>query len=123
MTNNTFSSLKKSSKAQFESLTKEIERLNSKGYAADADLWQPVVDKALNGYAQFHWLPAAEGEDVPFVRQFKHSFKGPTGLWLIENCPTTIRSGNDVCPVCKYNNILWNTQGTNAEVDANQAMV
>ena len=43
---------------------------------------------------------------MPFVRTFSHGFKGPSGSWLIENCPTT--KGHK-CPVCESNTELWNS--------------
>jgi hypothetical protein len=42
----------------------------------------------------------------PYVRIFKHSFKGPTNLWYIENSLTTLGQED---PVSKYNSMLWNS--------------
>ena len=30
------------------------------------------------------FLPAAEGQELPWVRYWDHGFKGPTGQWYIE---------------------------------------
>jgi len=72
----------------------------------DDRYWQPEVDKSGNGYAVIRFLPAAEGEDLPWVRYWDHGFKGPTGLWYIENSRTTIGE-ND--PVSEMNSVLWNS--------------
>jgi len=76
-----------------------------KSYVDDR-YWQPEVDKSGNGYAVIRFLPAGEGEDLPWVRYWDHGFKGPTGLWYIENSRTTIGE-ND--PVSEMNSVLWNS--------------
>ena len=68
--------------------------------------WKPTVDKAGNGYAVVRFLPAAEGQDVPWVRYWDHGFKGPTGRWYIEKSLTSI--GKDD-PVSEMNSQLWNS--------------
>jgi hypothetical protein len=68
--------------------------------------WKPTVDKAGNGYAVIRFLPAAEGQDVPWVRYWDHGFKGPTGRWYIEKSLTSI--GKDD-PVSELNSQLWNS--------------
>jgi len=52
------------------------------------------------------FLPAKEGEDLPWVRYWDHGFKGPTGLWYIENSLTSIGQQD---PVSEMNSVLWNT--------------
>ena len=76
-----------------------------KSYGDDR-FWQPTIDKAGNGYAVIRFLPAPEGEDLPWVKYWDHGFKGPTGLWYIENSLTTIGQ-ND--PVSEMNSALWNS--------------
>ena len=34
----------------------------------DERMWKPTVDKAGNGYAVIRFLPAGEGQDVPWAR-------------------------------------------------------
>jgi len=68
--------------------------------------WKPTVDKAGNGYAILRFLPAAEGQDIPWVRYWDHGFKGPTGQWYIEKSLTSIGQ-ND--PVGELNSRLWNS--------------
>ena len=72
----------------------------------DDRIWKPTVDKAGNGYAVLRFLPAAEGQDLPWVRYWDHGFKGPTGLWYIENSLTTIGQPD---PVSELNSRLWNS--------------
>jgi len=71
----------------------------------DERIWKPELDKSGNGYAVIRFLPAPEGEDIPWQRMFTHSFQGPGG-WYIENSLTTINK-ND--PVGEVNRRLWNT--------------
>jgi hypothetical protein len=56
--------------------------------------------------AVIRFLPAAEGEDMPWVQLFSHSFQGPTGQWYIENSLTTL---NKKDPVSEHNTMLWNS--------------
>ena len=72
----------------------------------DERLWKPQVDKAGNGYAVIRFLPAVEGEEVPWVQVWNHAFQGPTGQWYIENSLTTIKQKD---PVSEYNTQLWNS--------------
>lgn len=106
----TFSQLKKNSgKSSLEKLTAELQKLNSSSQqssSSDDRFWYPNVDKAGNGYAVIRFLPAPDGEDVPFIRMFEHGFKGPTGKWYIENSLTTIGKSD---PVGEYNSKLWNS--------------
>lgn len=76
-----------------------------KSYADDR-IWKPTVDKAGNGYAVLRFLPAAEGQELPWVRYWDHGFKGPTGLWYIENSLTSIGQPD---PVGELNSRLWNS--------------
>ena len=102
-----FASLKKNRSSQLEALSNELSKLNTKSTSQSADdrFWYPAVDKAGNGYAVIRFLPAAEGEDVPFIRVWDHGFKGPSGKWYIENSLTTIGEKD---PVAEYNSKLWN---------------
>ena len=76
-----------------------------KNYGDDR-VWKPTVDKAGNGYAVLRFLPAREGQELPWVRYWDHGFKGPTGLWYIENSLTTIGQPD---PVGELNSRLWNS--------------
>ena len=76
-----------------------------KSYTDDR-IWKPTVDKAGNGYAVLRFLPASEGQELPWVRYWDHGFKGPTGLWYIENSLTSIGQPD---PVGELNSRLWNS--------------
>ncbi len=67
------------------------------------------VDKSGNGYAVIRFLPAPNGEDLPFVKLYSHAFQGPGG-WYIENSLTSLGQKD---PVSEYNTTLWNN-GTDA---------
>ena len=72
----------------------------------DERQWKPTVDKAGNGYAVLRFLPAAAGNELPWVRYWDHGFKGPTGQWYIEKSLTSIGQQD---PVGELNSRLWNS--------------
>lgn len=78
---------------------------STKSYV-DERQWKPTVDKAGNGYAVIRFLPAAEGNELPWVRYWDHGFKGPTGQWYIEKSLTSLGQQD---PVSESNSKLWNT--------------
>jgi hypothetical protein len=102
-----FSALKKNSgSSSLGQLTAELAKLNTNQETGrDERFWYPDVDKAGNGFASIRFLPAPGDEEVPFVRVWEHGFKGPTGLWYIENSLTTI---NKPDPCGELNSKLWN---------------
>jgi hypothetical protein len=57
------------------------------------------------GSAVIRFLPAPEGEDLPWVKLFGHGFQGPGG-WYIENSLTTLGQKD---PVSEHNRTLWNS--------------
>ena len=101
-----FADLKKQSKlgSLTAKLVKEVEKLNNTGGNQDDRLWKLEVDKSGNGYAVIRFLPAPEGEDLPFVKLYSHAFQGPGG-WYIENSLTTLGQKD---PVSEFNTELWN---------------
>jgi len=102
-----FADLKRSSASSFQKLTQELQKQNTTYDRSDDEkFWKPTLDKAENGYAVIRFLPAPNGEDLPFVRIWDHGFKGPTGLWYIEKSLTTLGKPD---PVSEYNSTLWNT--------------
>ena len=105
----TFANLKKQSKlgSLTSKLTNEIEKMNkgATGGGADERLWKLEVDKAGNGYAVIRFLPAPDGEELPWAKLYSHAFQGPGG-WYIENSLTTLGQKD---PVSEYNRLLWNS--------------
>jgi hypothetical protein len=101
-----FEKLKANRLASIEKLVSAVEDIGEKKTYGDDRLWKPTVDKAGNGYAVIRFLPAAESEDLPWVRYWDHGFKGPTGRWYIENSLTSI--GQDD-PLSELNSQLWNS--------------
>ena len=101
-----FASLKKQSSlgSLTAKLVKEVEKTNSVN-KGDERLWKPEVDKAGNGYAVIRFLPAPDGEDLPWVKMYSHAFQGPGG-WYIENSLTTL---NQKDPCSEFNTSLWNS--------------
>tara|TARA_B100001113_G_scaffold234750_1_gene192874 strand:+ start:505 stop:1398 length:894 start_codon:yes stop_codon:yes gene_type:complete len=110
-----FSDLKKQSRLGnlTSKLTKEIEKMNTNGSnSADERLWKLEVDKAGNGYAVIRFLPAPNGEELPWAKVWSHAFQGPGG-WYIENSLTTLGQKD---PVSEHNRLLWNS-GNDADKD------
>jgi len=110
-----FADLKKQSKlgSLTAKLVKEVEKMNNNGSSSGDDrLWKLECDKSGNGYAVIRFLPAPNGEDLPFVKLYSHAFQGPGG-WYIENSLTTLGQKD---PVSEYNSMLWNN-GTDAGKD------
>ena len=101
-----FASLKKQSSlgSLTAKLVKEVEKTN-KVNSGDERLSKPEVDKAGNGYAVIRFLPAPDGEDLPWVKMYSHAFQGPGG-WYIENSLTTL---NQKDPCSEFNTSLWNS--------------
>jgi hypothetical protein len=95
----------------FGKITSEFEKIanpesgGKKSYQDDR-LWKLEADKAGNGTATLRFLPRVEGDELPWVRIFNHSFQGPTGKWYIENSLTTLEEKD---PVGELNSKLWNS--------------
>lgn len=102
-----FQNLKKQSQSNVASLSRELEKINkgAESYKDDR-FWNIERDKSGNGFAVIRFLPACEGEEIPWARIFSHGFRGPGGDWFIENCPTTL---GQKCPICEANSALWNS--------------
>jgi hypothetical protein len=117
MATTNFASLKKNRSKSLDKLNAQLEKITTKSYSDpnEGKFWKPTRDKAGNGFAVIRFLPAPQGEEMPFVRVWDHGFQGPTGLWYIENSLTTL--GQDD-PVSEYNSKLWNS---GVEADKDQA--
>ena len=102
-----FANLKKQSSlgSLTEKLVKQVEKMNTTSGGADERLWKPEMDKTGVGSAVIRFLPAPDGEDVPWVKMYTHAFQGAGG-WYIENSLTTIGQKD---PVSEYNRGLWNS--------------
>jgi len=111
-----FSDLKKQSSigSLTSKLVKEVEKMNNSGGGGDDRLWKPEVDKVGNGFAVLRFLPAPEGEDLPWAKMYSHAFQGPGG-WYIENSLTTLGQKD---PVSEHNRELWNSG-----IDSNKEIV
>ena len=101
-----FAEMKEKRKSAIANLVAAAESTSEKQTYGDDRLWKPTVDKAGNGYAVIRFLPAPEGEDLPWVRYWDHGFKGPSGKWYIENSLTSIGQQD---PVSEMNTQLWNS--------------
>src|SRR6056300_845738 len=105
-----FESLKQS-QSNFDAITKALETKlapedqSNKNKYQDDRFWKPEMDKTGNGYAVIRFLPAPNGEDMPWQRVWSHAFQDKGG-WYIENSLTTL---NQKDPVSEENTRLWNT--------------
>ena len=108
----------KSSQSNFDAITKALETKlspedqSNKNKYQDDRLWKPELDKTGNGYAVIRFLPASNGEEMPWQRVWSHAFKDQGG-WYIENSLTTL---NHKDPVSEDNTRLWNT-GVDSDKD------
>ena len=101
-----FADLKRKSQSNFDFLQKELEK-SSSNKNVDERFWKPEVDASGNGYAVIRFLPAPEGETLPWAKLYSHAFQGPGG-WYIENSRTTL-DRNEKDPVGEVNRRLWNS--------------
>ena len=102
-----FADLKKQSSlgSLTQKLVKEVEKMSTTTGGDDDRLWKPELDKTGNGFAVIRFLPAPEGEDLPWAKMYSHAFQGPGG-WYIENSLTTVGQKD---PVSEHNRELWNS--------------
>ena len=102
-----FADLKKQSSlgSLTSKLVKEVEKMSNTSSSGDDRLWKPEMDKTGNGYAVIRFLPAPEGEELPWAKMYSHAFQGPGG-WYIENSLTTLGQKD---PVSEHNRELWNS--------------
>lgn len=106
----TLAALKNSRTSSIDKLVNAAAKLNESSeqrVGPDERIWKPTVDKSGNGYAVIRFLPAPEGEELPWVRYWDHGFQGKTtGMWYIEKSLTTIGQKD---PVGELNSRLWNS--------------
>ena len=102
-----FSNLKKQSSlgSLTAKLVSQVEKMNKGSNGVDDRLWKPEVEKAGNGYAVIRFLPAPDGEDLPWAKLYTHAFQA-SGGWYIENSLTTLGQKD---PVSEHNSQLWNS--------------
>ena len=101
-----FNELKRS-RGGFDKLQSALEKdteASNKNFSDDR-YWKPELDKSGNGYAVLRFLPAANGEELPWVQYWDHGFQGPGG-WFIDKSLTTL---GKACPVSEFNTQLWNS--------------
>lgn len=92
-------------------LLEQLDNAQSTGYKKDERFYYPVRDAAGNASVVIRFLPGPilEGanDSIDFVKEYKHSFKGPSTKWFIEPCPTQLGGDNNPCPCCEENSRLW----------------
>ena len=106
------------SKTDFTKITAELEKTSNPKSYEDNRFWKPERDKAGNATATIRFLPAIEGDELPWVKMFTHGFQGPTGRWYIENSLTTIGKQD---PVSELNSRLFNSTSDDNSPERKQA--
>ena len=103
MSSKSFQSMKKNREAATEKLAKALTAAQGGASFSKEDdnrFRKPTIDKTGHASAIIRFLPASEGEDVPFVQMWNHGFKSKkTGKWYIENSLTTIGKDDPVSQV------------------------
>jgi len=113
-----FDKLLEENEKAYDAMMAKYKEQTTKQFVSDDDrLWYPQADKAGNGSALIRFLPHKDETRVPWVQQFQHAFQGPSGIWLIENCPTTLKRP---CPICEANSKLWNEGGKGQDLARKQ---
>ena len=68
----------KRSKSNLDTLIGELNKVaepqTQKQSYQDDRFWKPELDKSGNGFAVIRFMPAPDGEEIPWVRMFSHSF-------------------------------------------------
>ena len=67
-----FAELKKKSQSNLSFLQKELEKTVS-NKQVDERFWKPEVDASGNGYAVIRFLPAPDGETVPWAKAVSYT--------------------------------------------------
>ena len=67
-----FADLKKQSSlgSLTSKLVKEVEKMSNNSSGGDDRLWKPEMDKTGNGFAVIRFLPAPEGEELPWAKMY-----------------------------------------------------
>ena len=107
-----FKSMMASRKGRKEKMQAQLVKEAKTANFDDTRFWK-LEHKDGNGNAIIRFLPESKEEETPWVKYFRHEFKGPTGGWVMDNCPTSI-SGQK-CPICEANSLLWNEGGDDNE--------
>jgi hypothetical protein len=87
--------------------SKVSQDLDSGGRQDDKRFWKLTRDAAGVGSAVIRFLPPVGGDELPWVKLMTYAFKGPTGKWFINNCPTTIGKES---PIIEANAELYATK-------------
>lgn len=99
------SALRANRSAMIEKVAKDFEG-TSQGQE-DTRFWKLTRDKTGTGSAVIRFLPEFDNDSLPWIHTFSYAFKGPTGKWFIEECPSTIGLES---PVLDANRELYATK-------------
>ena len=108
-----FSDLRKNRKSAFAALQKNLEDTSKPKKTVDDRFWKLTPDTAGNAEAIIRFLPAPDGESVPYVKRLQYGFEHQeggvkTGRYFIENAPVTF-GWDTPDPVAELNRELWNS--------------
>lgn len=89
-----FAALKKKSQGAFNALSAKVEEEKGGRYKDDR-FWTLTVDKAGTGMATIRFLPAVDGEEVPYVKRYEYFIKNGN-RWYINYCRSTLKQPDPV---------------------------
>ena len=99
----------------FDKIVQGIQSQTNKSYD-DKRFWSPTTDKAGNASAVIRFLPTTDGDELPWIRYWSHSFKNAkNGRWYIENSRTSIKEAD---PLGELNSEDYNSGDDNRKKEA-----
>ncbi len=82
------SELRKNRSNMVNKLVQTLDAGNKKSYNnEDNRFWKLTRDAVGNGAAVIRFLPAVNGDEIPWVNEISYGFQGPTGKWYINKSP------------------------------------
>ena len=94
------SELRKNKSNMMNKLVQTLDAGNKKSYDnEDNRFWKLSRDAVGNGAAVLRFLPAVNGDEIPWVTEISYGFQGPTGKWYINKSPYVI---GQPCPAGEY---------------------
>lgn len=110
------SQLRKNKASMMDKIVKDLDS-GGKQFSNEEDkrFWKITRDKAGNGSAVIRFLPAVNGDEIPWVRLYSYGFRGPSGKWYINDSPSTIGLPD---PVMEYNGDLYARGDDASKADA-----
>ena len=102
------SELRKNRSNMVNKLVQTLDAGNKKSYNnEDNRFWKLTRDAVGNGAAVIRFLPAVNGDEIPWVNEISYGFQGPTGKWYINKSPYVI---GQPCPAGEYSSAAYQSK-------------